>query len=319
MTYRRITSSIERPALTREWPRPSDIKISAGRLLYRFHHPPARTKWDFRFLREFIALADLREPEFADAVQKYARRWGVLELCAAHDAPTCHPTAFYSHPLTDSPTGICPAKDGGQRMRDFRSEPLSGWRFWSRQAATFLKAVAADQEGRELPREDWLRLAIKGPREAPGLIQMLEARHSLGKDKECEAPINEQAVLLEETLVTRFPWNGGDPLQLISGFANDWLDIANVQLRAVVENGRITMMQVPALESGWLFAAIATQLALIAAKAPKLLLCSSCGDLYIPVNPPRTGARTYCPGCGVKAAWRDASRAYRRTHRHNKQ
>ena len=185
MTHTQSSSHapMERLGLTRRWPRPREIEIDDGQLRYRFGERSESTKWDFGFVQDFIALADIPSVQFASSVLAYARRWGVLELCAAHHAPSSHRPELYSHSVSGSPTSvICiPASAAKRnrpdpssnvrelRERGFRSEPLSGWRFWSGQANRLLRAVAADQEGRELPREDWVRLTAMGPREAPSL------------------------------------------------------------------------------------------------------------------------------------------------------
>ena len=65
------------------------------------------------------------------------------------------------------------------------------------------------------------------------------------------------------------------------------------------------------LHPGALLGALSTQLAFAVARTDGLATCAACGSPFVPKRRPVAGRRTYCPTCGIKAAQRDASRAYR--------
>ena len=64
-----------------------------------------------------------------------------------------------------------------------------------------------------------------------------------------------------------------------------------------------------------LFGYLALQLMLAISRTGGLVNCSNCAGTYIPSRRPNANLRNYCPGCGRKAALRDAARDYRRRQR----
>jgi predicted RNA-binding Zn-ribbon protein involved in translation (DUF1610 family) len=316
----------QRQLLIKRWPKPA-IKLEGNALLYKPSKPRQYAKWKLDLLPEFTKLATVPESAFAEEVSRYAAKWGVLQLCKAHQAPESHRAELFTHTIEAAPraakesiaTGVCRAGVKNGRF----AEPVSAWRFWAVQASTLLKAIDADNRGLVLDRTDWLRLAITRPRESPRLLSLLDDLANLPQGKTLPAAadqsfVDEEERAFEGRLGLRFPWNGGDQLTLISEFVNRWLDLAGLQLRALAEDGRVTMQLVPALNSGWLFAAIAARIAFIATGAPGLYTCSSCKQPYAPEHVPNNGENTFCPNCGEKAAWRAASAKYRRSHPNKK-
>ena len=63
---------------------------------------------------------------------------------------------------------------------------------------------------------------------------------------------------------------------------------------------------------------LTVQLMLTIAQKEGFALCSSCHRSYIPLRKPDPGRRSYCPDCGLQAAWRDAARERRKRAREAK-
>ncbi len=116
-------------------------------------------EWDGRgILDEFLQLCDAGD----EAILKYARTWGVLELCC-HNLPSCHefslgglrlPAPLLAMP----PKGRAWAADDPRQCLPRGREPLATWRFFSGQANALLNIVAALQRKRLGDREDWAKL-----------------------------------------------------------------------------------------------------------------------------------------------------------------
>lgn len=61
-----------------------------------------------------------------------------------------------------------------------------------------------------------------------------------------------------------------------------------------------------------LSAALVTQLLFTVAGAAEIGTCASCGRSFSLRRRPRAGENSYCPECGIRAAWRDAQRRRRK-------
>jgi predicted RNA-binding Zn-ribbon protein involved in translation (DUF1610 family) len=57
--------------------------------------------------------------------------------------------------------------------------------------------------------------------------------------------------------------------------------------------------------------ALAMQLMTLASKSKGIASCSSCARLFSPKRRPSAARESYCPNCGIQAAWRDAQRRRR--------
>ncbi len=115
-------------------------------------------------LDEFLGLCDAPN----EAILHYAQTWGVLELCH-HNLPSSHDLFRSDYLLLPTPriTGPAAAQIPTRDPRQCpptRREPLSTWRFFSRQAQSILR-IAADLQGPR-PRlgsvDDWERLLRPG-------------------------------------------------------------------------------------------------------------------------------------------------------------
>jgi hypothetical protein len=99
----------ERDFLARRWPKPSRIALTPDRqtLLYQFDHPVKYAKADRKLVFAFLSLSGFPAERFADEVAEFARKYGVLQLCAAHEAPASHSADEYpelKHNVSDVPS-----------------------------------------------------------------------------------------------------------------------------------------------------------------------------------------------------------------------
>lgn len=81
----------------------------------------------------------------------------------------------------------------------------------------------------------------------------------------------------------------------------------------VVENGKFDIKLGGRFLTTGLSAALTTQLLFTLAGGSGLATCSNptCGRLFPPKRRPRVGENSYCPNCGIRAAWREAQRRRR--------
>jgi hypothetical protein len=113
-------------------------------------------------LDEFRNLCDAGD----EAILRYARTWGVLELCR-HNLPSCHEFSLHvplrlpdPMPTSDKPQGWNP--NDPRQCVPLRREPLTTWRFFSAQARALLN-IAADLQSVQLGDDsDWTMLLSEG-------------------------------------------------------------------------------------------------------------------------------------------------------------
>jgi len=217
-------------------------------------------------LDEFILLCDSND----QAILKYAKTWGVLELCA-HNRPSCHEFSIGA-PLSLPPA--IPKPPAGIRRwfhEDPRQccptgrEPLATWRFFSEQARALLNIAADLHRARLGSAEDWRKLLRDrvmpaGSLEAhrSGLRDAIEAWLKLGRVKPTI-----------DDITTGLTWTGAD-----------------------------------------LFGEIAVQIALAAKAMDGQVLCVACGKEYQPKRLVIRRGFNYCPKvkCQRQAAAQRAKR-----------
>jgi hypothetical protein len=277
-----------------------------------------RRKWNYRepspeMLLQFVRLADAP----AEAIRVYALRWGVLSTCRRHWLPSSHapgclpmrvPSRFYVY-----------------------SEPIAAWRHFAKQAAALIrKAVAVrdnttpDDADVDLMmekiddiRHGWTRaIRIKNlPPEA-----RRKAEEELVNDlKEWIAPLPKDMqrdflrdVLKEMTNPDMEGRRQGDR-NVLSVDINSWLGLGNVRphLTSWDRNGPRIAFGVGSIESDRLFGHLALQLLLGVSGSAGFVLCSACGQPYVPARAPAAGRLHYCAQCGIRAAWKLAQRRRR--------
>ncbi|MCC6486640.1 MAG: hypothetical protein IT364_04005 [Candidatus Hydrogenedentes bacterium] len=265
----RITRPID---LRRRWTYVTNIRLQKGYLVWKQAPPkPIGNHWVFDgevareaivarhhaeqggrgILDEFILLCDSDD----EAIVKYARSWGVLELCT-HNLPSCHEFSLGAPLSLPLPT---PKLSTGIRQwfhEDPRQctptgrEALATWRLFSGQARALLNIAADLQKACPGSREDWSKLLKDrfSPAESLGahrscLLDAIEAWLKLGRIKPTI-----------DDLTTGLTWTGAD-----------------------------------------LFGEIAVQIALAAKAMDGQVLCVACGKEYQPKRLVIRRGFNYCP------------------------
>jgi hypothetical protein len=262
-----------RPLLPGRWQVPIDVTLVDGCLLWSW--PTHDVSPDSTLLPRFAALANATD----DQVLAFAQRWGVLEICG-HGRPSSHSEA-------DRQPDLCFPRPVDEQLTTF-SEPVDAWRALAREVRGIVKVAAALHAGRRATVADWADIA--GATIAAQVEHLVET----GGDAD-RGP----ARLGQEVNFDR---------RVLTGVVEMWLREGAV--RPHVQWGKRT----PGVElAGWgLFGALAVQLLQVVSRIDGLITCSGCGKAYLPKRRPNPNRDHYCPDCGVKAAWRKASRRYRR-------
>jgi len=153
-----------------------------------------------------------------------------------------------------------------------RREPIRAWRELAKQAYALLRVAAAINAGENPSRDDWLGAVRRSSLSAP-----------------TDSSLSERRALVDE-----------------------WLTIGSVRPALSWAH------QDPAAElsvtDGGLLGVIAAQMLLAVASGKGIAICSSaeCGRPFPLDRVPIAGRRTFCPTCGVQAAWRESKRDERR-------
>lgn len=234
---------------------------------------PAQRDDDRHLLPRFAGLADRPEKDQPGAVLRFAKHFGVLELCQ-HGLVYTDPRGHMGRPVPScEPT---------------KQEPIRTWVDLSRKAGALLRLVSAHKVGRgawragELERDlKILSGALYGDRRgSPGTTGrfLREARTLLG--------------------------DPGQLGRLISLNLSDWARRYRVllQTRADPLTGRIHLLT----DGTGVMGAVTRQLMAFAAGGDLLLPCAGCGTWVTPKRKPRLRKgsleRTWCIDCGRAAA-----------------
>ena len=233
-------------------------------------------------LNEFVKLWELD----AGAILKFARKWGVM--------------GFRSVKQKDSLV----YRPCGESMIE-GTDPIRAWKYFSRRACAVLNIAAALRQDRLGDLADWgVLAAIDQTRES---YQQALEQHTYGmgwhlfpKPAPNRNAVDQgrQVIALEVGSWLSF-WRA-NRMQGLSDFAVDW-------------NPNSSRWELQVDYHGFLFAALALQLALSLAGAESLYTCSGCGFPYVrELKRPKPGTANYCPKCSAKGvAQRRAVDAYR--------
>ena len=236
---------------------------------------PRRVSPGTGMLNRFVRLGDAEPP----AILRYARRWGVLQICE-HGLPASHRQEFLSVAALER-IWCHPSGWPGECW-----EPLESWRFYANKAAAFLSISAQLRRDNPGDEELWERVIFwpKTNMEIEGFKEPLTRRY---------LPNEQLLPLCKRSFTTHL---------MI------WLTIGGVKLVPV---WRSDFVQVTVAAPN-LFGALGVQLLFAASASEGLAICSSCKKPYVPKRRVRTNQRNYCEDCGDHAAWRHASREYRK-------
>jgi hypothetical protein len=275
----------DRASDERVWFVPKHIDIVSNELRWSRARGPA-VRRQGRLWGEFLALTG-REVTGA-MILAFARRWGVLHLCALHRLPWNHP------PLGDQ--SVVPSAtlsrfgvrcEPARRDVDHFVEPLSAWQDWLNRARAVLEIAGRLEQRRQVEKALWRQAS-----DWPGL-ETIGDRPGSAEGRRSDR-------------------------QQLALVVNDWLRLGKVRLNVEWREERPTVF----LGSGDLFGAIALQIALaVTHQEQGVALCSTwdCGNLFPPGRRPQAGRRRYCPTCRERGIpEKDAAQDFRDRQRRQK-
>jgi len=272
--------NLERPLLADEWLVPwSTFGVRDGCL------EPDWTTWGAwrvvkagpPMLERFARLAD-SGAKAEQAVVRYARRWGILDLCE-HQLSNDHGWAQFPIAFATAGVGVMTYASTLDCRSLFGKEPVATWLYWSRQAAALLAILSRLRRSEPALSEDWQVLCEDPPwlTREPVTQDLLEAR---------ESAKGWTARLVREDV----------PLDLQRGVASGaietWLRLAGVSLELRWSH---TVPEV-GFRGGGLLGTLGLQMLLAAVDSSGWLLCPGCGTLHTPMRT-RYRRRSYCDAC----------------------
>jgi hypothetical protein len=242
---------------------PGTVRLSDNRTMVEWQLQPVR----FRrpqpsMFNGFLRLAKSSPEDIA----KFARSWGILS--APGGKPCCY-------------------------MSSKGSEAISTWRYFSVRATHVLNIAARLKDGRPGSDDDWRGLGVCDDVREDDVRRGLDLSkvHGLGMLQQPPKDQPRKRRLESEASSIAFE-------------VNEWMTLGQVQLKLLdvsrddwqlaVQYGREGFI------GGFLFSAIALQLALTVGGAGGLYLCSGCRFLYIrdkDDKDPGRGRRNFCESC----------------------
>jgi hypothetical protein len=256
---------------------PAVVSHRDGRLRYRWEDDDLprddsawETPWQDRAARQRLGLPFLMYPspqllsrflrlaeESDDEIAGFARKWGPLYLCK-HGLPANHEPG--STRLVPS-TSTCAEMD---HEYEAGSEPIEGWRVLSRIANAMVRLAQEVRAGKVGSREDW-------------------------------------QVVLQEGHVWAFkvflPPGEPDRLSLLAGAINAWVAVAQYRPAVrVVNNTPVIRFGTDSRKTA-LLGALGFQLMLRLTGPLKQVLCTVCGEPYVPKRRPAASKAHYCKKC----------------------
>ncbi len=266
--------NLERPLIADQWLAPgSSLGARDGRLELdgrAFFTSPRIVKAGPRMLEQFVRLAESGHRS-DEAVLRYARRWGLLDLCE-HQLPIQHDSEAL--PIS---FGVSATFATARQCRSLAGrEPVATWLYWSRQATALLAVLSRLRRSEPGRSEDWLVASEQAPwaTQEPVDQELLEFSNAG----------NAQLV------------GAGWPLEvqrtIVSGAIESWLRLAGVSLGLRWTHGVAEV----GVRTGGLAGALGLQLMLTAAGSSGWLVCAGCGTLTAP-RKTRYRRRTYCDEC----------------------
>jgi len=264
---------------------PGQIRLEADSIRWELAGHAKVREPSRAMLNEFIALHQVDSPE---VILRFARQWGVLALTGGKVSRPCGE-----------------AMPGG-------SEPIDAWKYFSRRASAVLNIAAALKEGKLGDLADWDMITILEPSDKKSVHAAFERHTKYGMGFLGDIPRDRPQATLRRSPVDQ----GRD---LIVREIEVWLSfwkahrmtgLSDFSLRWDPDHQKWKLQ----IEyHGFLFAAIALQLALVVADADSLFTCSGCGVPYIrEKRRPKPGWANYCDRCAERRVpVRSAVKKYR--------
>lgn len=297
--------SIDHTLFADEWTAPGkSLELREGHLAVDWRRYPAEASYPratLRMLEEFTGLATNAEGQGL-AVLRFARVWGLLDLCQ-HQLPIDHelqqvPSSFATPNITMLPSTPCRSLLG--------VEPISTWLYWSGQAAAMLRVVLSLRQGAPARPADWATLAEAPPWRA-------------SKSEFGDHPSGAEEVAV-------FIASGAAPVELQRHLASAaiemWLRLSGVSLSLRWPTG----LPEVAFRGGQLLGAVGLGLMLAAVGSGGWVVCPGCGTQHAPA-PARGRRPQYCVDCrlekkpqsAAQARYRATSLEYRESNRRRAQ
>jgi hypothetical protein len=325
-----VPTPLEQAAVPKDWFVPQDIVIRRDRVCWRPMAPvPEFPHFEYAYtkrtpgpglLEQFVALGDAPDED----ILRYARHWGVLVICG-HGLPASH--SEDCHPMHLRGRG-----------RYLYWEPLASWRYLARHAHAVLEIAAATYNGQALDRDNIDRLLPMPPRtkrRRPGrplldILQNSKARpdgllyggHSrqtiiehlfmdirdglMGREMGSMKGRSHEEALAKTLSRQRL---------FVTHAVNCWLNWGRARPQIDWEGStptiELTTGGIWPMYADRLAGALALQLAYAVASSEGVATCFACGRFYTPTRRPAAGRRSFCPDCGLRAAWRTSKRVTR--------
>ncbi len=261
---------------------PGEIELEGDTIRWELAGPARWQEVSRSTLNEFVKLWEA-EPA---AILKFAKKWGVLVIAklGSKEPPRYRPC--------------------GEAMPE-GADPICAWKYFSRRACAVLNIAAALRQDKLGDLSDWG--VIASIEDTPESYKIAFDQHRYGMGW----------YLFPKSMPNRTSVEQGR--QVIATEATAWLSFWRAKRRdglsdfTVLWNPRRTRWEFQIDYHGFLFAALALQLALSLAGAESLYTCSGCGFPYVrELKRPKPGTANYCPKCSAKGiAQRRAVDAYR--------
>jgi hypothetical protein len=323
-----VPTPLEQAAVPKEWFVPEDIELRRDRLCWRPSKPsPAFPGFTYAYakrtpgpgvLEQFVALSDAPDED----ILRYARHWGVLLICH-HGLPASH-------------SEDCGPMTLPGRGRYVFWEPIESWRYFARHAKAVLEMAAATYNGQVVDRAITDRLfpmppsARRAGDPAPVVRRRRDEKFWLDRPLYL---LHERKNIFEHWLAgipepgsteaVRHPQGKGEMLTrqraFVSYAVNCWLNWGRARPQMDWDGPtptiELTTGGILPMYADRLSGALGLQLAYAVASSEGVATCFACGRFYTPVRRPAAGRRSFCPACGLRAAWRTSKRVARGTLR----
>jgi hypothetical protein len=320
-----VPTPLEQAAVPKEWFVPKDIALRRDRVCWRpstpssafpgFTYAYAKRTPGPGLLEQFVALGDAPD----DDILRYARHWGVLVICP-HGLPASHSEQCKPMALPD-------------QDRYVFWEPVASWRYFAGHAKEVLEVAAATYNGQVVDREVTERLFPMPP---PSVKRSGASAQVGRRPRDTKVRLDRALSLLHEHKNVFEHWVSGILESGSTAFAshpsgkakalarqrafvsyavNCWLNWGRARPQIEWDGPTPTI----ALTTGGLMpmyadrlsGALALQLAYAVASSEGVATCFACGRFYTPTRRPAAGRRSFCPDCGLRAAWRTSKRVTR--------
>ncbi len=279
----------------KRWPR---VMVEKG--FVRVAGEPSEIKVPPHALRAFLELHNTGP----GGVREFVREFGPLCLCPAHGLPAGGPD--YRHGARTNVTCRYFLVEGCPPLVESLRPPR---RLFVPSTTPFTKSMRGSEVTGVVAREPvdaYIRLAGR----AFKLFQAAFIMRRGLKPKTDDFPDDDGMLR----------WVDYEPARWLWEHARWWIWICGLGITMPFEPERVAKVRLgfAVSQPNPLFAAIALQLVAALNGANGLGFCAECGQLYLLRRRPGPRESSYCPECGIKAAWRRASRKHRKALKRKK-